>query len=461
MGLDTGWFIMLKLFRSKLFRKYFIIAFSVCTLSIIATYFLHQTYLRSSYKRNPMAERISGELIYRLKGLPERQQIFLLNRIHMRGHNRRFIGRVQLVDKNGLFVFPAHKRGTKININNKKELWQKVDQDNPNSNFIFVEHKRPPRNKRMDRGIRNKTLVTLSLNLIAILSGILISLLIIFRHFKGRTKEIEKVILEIKDGKLNARMKIDSDDEFGLAMKSFNIMAEEVEYLVNRLRQTETSRRDLLNELAHDVRTPVASLKNFIDILSDNKEDLTQEDKDKILSLSSYEIKYIGKLFNDLLFLGKIEEPDYQKKDKGIYLEDLIGNISENLSQIYPAISFNININPQSNTEIFFDYTLAERLFRNILENAFSFACKEVNVNIYNANSKVVIEICDDGPGISDKMIEDYGIRKLSRKDIINTSKDRPSVGLGSVIIKRIITSYSGELDIKRVDSGTLVTVTI
>lgn len=285
----------------------------------------------------------------------------------------------------------------------------------------------------------------IGMQFLAILLGISSTFAFVFFHFKSRTKDIEETLERIKNGDLKARMNITNHDEFGLAMKNFNIMADEIEALVNRLRQTEATRRVLLSELAHDIRTPLASVKNLVEILIDKKDDIDVEKSQELLKLSHNEVIYIAQLVEDLLFLGRIEEPSYQKNARVTELSEIINEVSSSINVRYPNIKASFVNKCHEDYEI--DEVLGTRLVRNILENAYSFARESIFIKIYNDHDDYVVEVSDDGPGLSDSELKSYGTKKFSRKEVIDQeAKKRISIGLGAVIVKTIVEIYHGHL---------------
>lgn len=320
----------------------------------------------------------------------------------------------------------------------------------PHRNFREGRPTGPPPKHIRDKKPKHLIMI-IALQMLAVIAAVAITIITIFLHFKGRTHEIEKVLQQIKEGDLKARMPVtENSDEFGFSMGKFNLMADEIEALINRLRNTEATRRVLLSELAHDIRTPLASVLNLIEILTGEKGDeLDKEKKKEILNMSHKEIKYISQLVEDLLFLGRIEEPSYQKKDKSI---DLLGPLNEailSLKKRYPAITEEI-ISDGINNNYVMDPLLAHRLFRNVLENAYSFAEGKVLIKLIHHNEALEIQVYDDGPGIGNSRLKDFGNKKFSRQEIHSKSGEkRISIGLGSVIMNSIVKSYHGELSIQ------------
>ena len=209
----------------------------------------------------------------------------------------------------------------------------------------------------------------------------LFSMLILFYSMRQKARLAANVIAEMRDGNLNARFPVGKMDEVGKLMVEFNKMADEIQRLVQTIRDTELTRLRRLQELAHDLRTPVASMKNLLETLHLHRESMPVASQREILSLSLKEVDYFARLVEDLLFLAQVTEPKYAVVKTSINLYDLIEDELETLEARYP----NVTVSAKSDTqdyEIKGDGHLLRRLFRNALENAFSFAKSTVDVDL-------------------------------------------------------------------------------
>ena len=94
------------------------------------------------------------------------------------------------------------------------------------------------------------------------------------------------------------------------------------------------------------------------------------------------------------------------------------------------------------------DEHLLRRLFRNALDNAFSFAKESVSVKLEVRINEIIITITDDGNGMSLETLKSFGQRKATR--VQEQSVDgRVSIGLGSVIMKTVAEIHGGKLQVK------------
>ena len=232
-------------------------------------------------------------------------------------------------------------------------------------------------------------------------------------------------------------------DEVGHFMEAFNKMADEIERLVEDLRKMETVRRDLLRELAHDLRTPIASMKTLIETARDQDGVLKTEQRHEVLDLAAKEADYFEGLVDDLLFLGKVSEPRYRTQKTKVDISSLIEEELEPVRHRYANVKFNMDAQPEVYVEG--DPSLLRRLVRNGIENAASFANAEAKITLRREGKNVIVSLLDDGPGFSQNALQTFGQRKFSRA-LPERKNRRISIGLGSVIMKSVAEAHRGQV---------------
>ncbi len=303
---------------------------------------------------------------------------------------------------------------------------------------------------------------------VSVLLASIVSVFLLFYAMRSRAKLVDQIISEMHSGNLKARFPIAKLDEVGQLMLKFNKMADEIEKLVERTKSSEAARMRLLQQLAHDLRTPVASLKTMSETIHTKADVLTPAHRAELTSLSLKEIEYFERLVEDLLFLAQVTDPRYDADRKSVILNQLIDEELEALTLRHHSSLKKIFVHFDSNSpqiETLGDPHLLKRLFRNALENAFSFAKSRIDVSIQSNIDGLVIHIVDDGPGLSDDEIAAFGEKRASRS-LNRENKGRLSVGLGSVIMKAIAHAHNGSLSIRnrlsedRI-SGAELTITI
>src|SRR5262249_29829208 len=154
-----------------------------------------------------------------------------------------------------------------------------------------------------------------------------------------------------------------------------------------------------LQELAHDLRTPVASLKNLLETLHLRKQTLSESHREELTDWSLKEVEYFEHLVEDLLFLAQVTEPKYHASKAAVDLTDLLSEELDRVETRSRAIGKNLEIKRLFSAEVTLvgDAHLLRRLLRNGLENAASFARSWISVEIQDGGAEFSVIIQDDG----------------------------------------------------------------
>ena len=284
---------------------------------------------------------------------------------------------------------------------------------------------------------------------VSILVGLGLSIIFLTIYVRKKSAQAEQVIAKLKSGDLKARFKIGQTDESAELMLKFNDMADQIEMLVENLRATEKARMVLLQELAHDLRTPVASLKNLQEMLLDKGHLMDEEKRKHVQTLAIKEVQYFERLVEDLLFLSGVNDPRYSGNFKSVNMNDLIQEEVELFESQKLQIEFQKNVKGTLSG----DEHLLRRLIKNALSNASRFARSKITVKLQNEHDELVLHVLDDGPGMNPEDLGSFGQKKYSRHLREN---DKISIGLGSVIMKKIMSLHDGDLVVKNREEGGL-----
>lgn len=284
--------------------------------------------------------------------------------------------------------------------------------------------------------------------------AVFLALSITFYYFRRKSIEARKVLSKLESGDLKARFEINRFDEFGSLILDFNRMAHEIERLVMRLRETEVSRSHLLQELGHDLRTPLTSLSTAFETMRFHHENLSQEDKNEIFAMISTDINYFKELLDKLTLIATIDGPHYKSTTEEINICELIE--SEILSRQIgsgSSLKWKFGHDLSARPVVLGDAHLIKRLFRNALDNASRYAADVITVNIQQAKDKIEVFVMDDGPGLSEEALKSFGKRRERR---LRKEKDENdySLGLGSVIMKTIAQVHDGQVEIMNILQG-------
>jgi signal transduction histidine kinase len=285
-------------------------------------------------------------------------------------------------------------------------------------------------------------------------AAIFLGLTMLTLYLRGRSREAKHVIAAMRSGQLDARFTLGRLDALGQVMLDFNDMAEEIERLVNRLHATEETRRELLQDLGHDLRTPLTSLRASAETLLMHGPRMPAAEQAEFMAVIKAELDYLQRLIEQLFFIAEMTEPKYSPRAEDTHLVELVeGEIQAVAAaradgQTKNQVMFEaVNAFEGEQGVIRGDAHMLGRLFRNALENAANHASGSVRVEFAADDRHLRVVIDDDGPGMTREALENFGVRRAQRS-MGPGAGSRASLGLGSVIIRSILSLHEGRLQI-------------
>ncbi len=255
-----------------------------------------------------------------------------------------------------------------------------------------------------------------------------------FRTFNVTAKEIAS-------GDFSARIEpnVFSTETIELA-QSMNYMAEELEKL-------EDLRKDFIANISHDFRSPLTSIRGYVQAVMDGT--IPPEKYDKYLTIVLNETDRLTKLTNDILLLTKMENEVLKPELEIFDIHESIRNILLQFEQKIIAKGINLTLLIEKQ-DIFInaDFNQINRVILNLLDNAIKFCGKDDEIIVESSlkNNKVFISIKDTGPGISEENIAHIWTRfhKADR----SRGKDKNGVGLGLSIVREIMKAHNETIEV-------------
>lgn len=283
----------------------------------------------------------------------------------------------------------------------------------------------------------------------------LIAGLLLFAALTGRLKALAKMMESFKAGDKPDEIKFSfkqfqkSDDEISRLGISFKQMAEQIEAQMEQLIQSDTMRRDLIANISHDLRTPLATLQGYIETLLLKKNKLSADEQEHYLKVAINHCEHLNQLVNRLLELAKLESYEIQVTQETFNLSELVHDVIQKFE--LKAKEKKIQLKPQIEAGLPFvtaDIGLIERVFDNLIENALRFTPENGKITISMAleNQKVNVQISDSGCGIP---IEAQ-VSIFDRFYQFDKSRDVKTghSGLGLAITKKILELHRSDIQV-------------
>ncbi len=262
----------------------------------------------------------------------------------------------------------------------------------------------------------------------------------------SRINKISETANDImRTGDLSRRISIDTSyDDLSNLAQTLNALLEQIEMLM-------TGIRDVSDNIAHDLRTPLARLRNH---LEDSRK--TPPDTAKINQLIE-EADHLLSTFNSILRISNIEK---SKRHEPFTIVD-IGQILQDVIELYEPLAeekeIALNTSIKKAPQIKGDKDLLFQVFSNLLDNAIKFSPtgSEITLTLENIGNKPQIMIADQGTGIPPQDI-DKVFTRFYRAD---KSRNTPGTGLGLSLVKAVTDMHKAKIALQDNNPGLIVTV--
>jgi two-component system phosphate regulon sensor histidine kinase PhoR len=233
---------------------------------------------------------------------------------------------------------------------------------------------------------------------------------------------------------------------------------------IELLKTNEAYRKEFLQNLAHEFKTPIFAIQGYIDTLLDGAID-NPTIRVRFLENTSKNVARMVTLVEDLDEISRLESGEQPLYKENFIIQDLIKEVFETLS--IKISSSNIKCSIKKGCEfpitVFADQEKIKQVINNLLENAIKYGKDEGNVvaSIYKTDGKhVLVELSDDGIGIAEEHLGRI-FERFYRTDR-GRSRDVGGTGLGLSICKHIIEAHEQTIHVRsKIDIGTTVGFTL
>ena len=300
--------------------------------------------------------------------------------------------------------------------------------------------------------------------LVYVLIGILafsITFLLLQEKSAAYIGRISEAVERISEGDLNTQVEVVGDDEFSSMASNLNKMVEDIHRLMDKERESERTKNELITNVAHDLRTPLTSIIGYLELLS-GQVVLPPDMQKKYIDIAYSKAKRLEKLIEDLFGFTKM---NYGKLAMHVSKVDIVKLLGQLLEESYPnfankGLSYELQSNVPAKI-ITADGNLLARLFDNLINNAIKYGAegKRVTVKVTAEADTVQVSVANYGyvipaeelPLIFDKF---YRVEQ-------SRSTHTGGTGLGLAIVKNIVDMHGGTITVKSDLNGTVFTVTL
>ncbi len=255
-------------------------------------------------------------------------------------------------------------------------------------------------------------------------------------------RKLKSFAVRIAGGNLDTPLEMDKGNAFGAFTESFDIMREELKASHDREEKAVKSRKELVAQLSHDIKTPVASIKAMTDVMSLTA---TDETKDTIAAISS-KADQIDELISNLFHATLEELEQLEVKPEDVNSTDIV-KIIKDADYLGKIKKLDIK-----EAVVYADKLRLNQVVSNIIFNSYKYANTEISVNgkFDSENKYLLIEIADKGPGVPEDELEII-TQKFKRG---SNAGNNDGSGLGLYISDYLMKKMDGRLTPKNIEGG-------
>jgi two-component system phosphate regulon sensor histidine kinase PhoR len=233
---------------------------------------------------------------------------------------------------------------------------------------------------------------------------------------------------------------------------------------IELLRQNEAYRKEFLQNLAHEFKTPIFAIQGYVDTLLDGAME-EEAIRKRFLENTAKNVDRLVNLMNDLDEISKLERGEQLLAKQNFIIQDLIREVYDSLS--IKTQTKNIRTLFKKGCEapitVFADKEKIKQVLINLVENATKYGKQNgtITASIYDTDDQhVLVEISDDGIGIEEEHLPRI-FERFYRTDTAR-SRDKGGTGLGLAICKHIIEAHGQSIHVRSTpDVGTTIGFTL
>ena len=232
---------------------------------------------------------------------------------------------------------------------------------------------------------------------------------------------------------------------------------------ITNLKYLDSIKKDLIANVSHELKTPVTTIKGFIETLRDGAVD-DRKNAVRFLDIVLKHIERLNLLIDDILTLSKLEQ---KSGDETIITEEqpiktILESVAEDFEIKAKHKKINIEIKCEEELRVKVNRNLLEQAIGNLIDNAIKNSDKKTNIEVgsYIEENMLIIYVSDEGYGISEEHIPRL-FERFYRIDKAR-SREEGGTGLGLAIVKHIINVLNGTIEVEsQVGKGSKFTLII
>jgi signal transduction histidine kinase len=270
----------------------------------------------------------------------------------------------------------------------------------------------------------------------------------VMRDYAGKSKDGSSSIRFPTSGK--------SKDEVDALGAQFNVMAEKINQQIHELQRTDGMRREMVANISHDLRTPLTTMRGYLETLLLKDKSLSSDEQREYLETALSHSKHLGKLVEQLFELARLDSCESVVYSEPFSMGELVQDVTQSymLRAQQKSVQLQANLNPHAPL-IYGDIAMMQRVLENLIENGLRHTPDggRISISVDVDSGNVIVRVEDTGCGIPAEEVSRI-FERFYQQDINRTGNKNS--GLGLAIVKRILELHGSAIKVRsKINQGT------
>ena len=265
-----------------------------------------------------------------------------------------------------------------------------------------------------------------------------------------KLRTMTAAVKSFERGNFDSRIAVSSNDEVDELALAFNSMAETIVHHVDRLKEADRQRRELVANISHDLKTPITSIQGYIETLQLKGSSLPEEERSRYLQIIIAGTERLRRLVDQILELSSLEAGQTHPRPEPFSLSELVQDIVQKFQPQAEKHQVRLQtLLPDSVPAVSADIGMIERALQNLIDNALRYtpADGDVFVKVTREGDDVLLEVSDTGQGIPPEDL--FHVFDRFYRAEKSRSAELGGTGLGLAIAQRIVEAHGEHLSVR------------
>lgn len=244
-----------------------------------------------------------------------------------------------------------------------------------------------------------------------------------------------------------------NDNEVTQLGHSFALMLAQIQSQIEQLNHNDTQRRELLADLSHDLRTPLASLQGYVETILIKGDELSSDERQKYTQVIFKNTQALRQLIDQIFELAYLDGGQVSVNLEQFPIADLMLDITDKFKLKAEDAGVELIIHPprdinEQDLTVYADIAKLERVMSNLIDNALRHTPKggKIEILLVKVGERVRVDIKDTGSGISAQDITYIFNARYRASNAVNSKTKH--AGLGLAITKKLVELFNGDISV-------------